>query len=147
MRTAQFFAILLTALALVPAGAHLFSLPNKLTMSQDEYFTTQQAYNGWALLGTVLIGALVADLVLALVLRGQWFACLLAILGVLALAATFALFFAFTFPANEATSNWTIAPENWDILRRQWEYSHAANALIIFVGFCAIVLASVLARD
>jgi len=29
-RTAQFFALLLTALALIPVGAHLFALPNKI---------------------------------------------------------------------------------------------------------------------
>jgi hypothetical protein len=30
MRTAQFFALVLTALALLPVGAHLFALPNKI---------------------------------------------------------------------------------------------------------------------
>jgi hypothetical protein len=30
-------------------------------------------------------------------------------------------------------------------LRRQWEYSHAANALVTFVAFCAVTL-SVLTR-
>jgi hypothetical protein len=39
----------LTALALVPAGAHLFELPNKIGLSQDRYFIVQSIYRGWAL--------------------------------------------------------------------------------------------------
>jgi hypothetical protein len=147
MRTAQFFAILFTGLAMVPAGAHLFALPNKIGMSRDAYFVAQQAYAGWALFGVVLIGAVVADLVLTIVLRRRLLPCLLALLGFLAIGGTLVVFFLFTFPTNEATANWTSVPENWETLRRQWEYSHAANALITFFGFCAIVLASVLARD
>jgi len=34
-------AILLTALALVPAGAHLLALPNKIGLPQAGYFVVQ----------------------------------------------------------------------------------------------------------
>jgi hypothetical protein len=33
-------------------------------------------------------------------------------------------------------------PNNWFVLRRQWEYSHAINAGIMFVAFCATTAAS-----
>ena len=36
-------AIILTALALVPAGAHLFALPNKISLTQEDYLVTQSA--------------------------------------------------------------------------------------------------------
>jgi hypothetical protein len=39
----------LTALAVVPAGAHFFELPNKIRLSQEQYFTEQGIYRGWAL--------------------------------------------------------------------------------------------------
>ena len=39
LKVTQFFALVLTALALVPAGAHLFVLPNKSNLSQEQYFT------------------------------------------------------------------------------------------------------------
>src|SRR5690242_8317543 len=51
----HFAAIVLAALALVPAGAHLFALPNKISMGQGQYFTAQSAYSGWAFLGLILI--------------------------------------------------------------------------------------------
>ena len=55
-RLVQFLAILLTALALVPAGAHLAELPNKIGLDQEAYFIVQNIYAGWALFGIVLFG-------------------------------------------------------------------------------------------
>jgi hypothetical protein len=42
--------------------------------------------------------------------------------------------FVWTFPTNQATNNWTVVPKNWNALRIQWEYSHAANA--VGLGLC-----------
>jgi hypothetical protein len=70
-RAAAFLAIVLTALALVPAGAHLFEVPNKIGLAQEEYFVVQDIYRGWALFGIVLSGALAANLWLAMALRRQ----------------------------------------------------------------------------
>jgi hypothetical protein len=69
LRLTQFLAIILTALALVPSGAHLAALPNKIAMAQAAYFVAQQIYAGWALFGVVLFGALAANLVHTIVLR------------------------------------------------------------------------------
>jgi hypothetical protein len=44
LQTVRFLAVILTALALVPAGAHFFELPNKIGLSQEEYFTVQRIY-------------------------------------------------------------------------------------------------------
>ena len=59
-RVVQFLAIAFTALALVPAGAHLFELPNQIGLPQDDYFVAEGIYRGWALFGVVLFGALLA---------------------------------------------------------------------------------------
>jgi hypothetical protein len=70
-RLTQFLAIILTALALalVPSGAHLAVLPNKIAMAQAAYFVAQQIYTGWALFGIFLFGALAANLAHTIVLR------------------------------------------------------------------------------
>src|SRR5436190_13214874 len=80
LRLIQFLAIILTALALVPSGAHLAALPNKMAMAQETYFIAQQIYAGWALFGIVLFGALAANLAHALLLLklGRLFGCALA---------------------------------------------------------------------
>lgn len=139
-RLVQFLAVILTALAMVPVGAHLFELPNKMPLGRDEYFTVQAIYRGWAVLGGVLIAAIAADLLLALMLRHRRPAFWLAVLGFLLMAATLAIFFGWTYPANQATANWTVVPPDWQDLRRHWEYSHATNALLTFVALCSVTL-------
>lgn len=64
----------------------------------------------------------------------------------LALAPAMAHAWTFTFPANRATQNWTTLPENWMALRAQWEYSHAASAVLNLAALVAVIL-SVLARS
>ena len=146
MKFAQFIAVILTALALVPSGAHLFELPNKIVLDESNYFIVQTIYRGWDLFGLVLIGAVLANLALAYEMRGQRAAMGLVLINLLCLIGTLMIFFAFTFTANQATSNWTQMPANWQTLRWQWEISHAANAVITFVGFCSLTISLLLAR-
>jgi len=145
LRVTQFLATVLIALALVPAAAHLAALPNKIDLPQDEYFIVQGIYRGWALFGIVLFGALAASLALAILLRGSGHAFWLALGAFLLIAATLAIFFMWTYPANQATQNWTNAPANWMALRTQWEFAHAAGAVLTFAALC-LVTASGLAR-
>jgi membrane protease YdiL (CAAX protease family) len=142
LRLIQFLAIMLTALALVPSGAHLAALPNKMAMGQAAYFIAQQAYAGWALFGIVLFGALAANLAHAIALRklGRSFGYALA--SFFLIAASLVIFFVWTLPTNQATSNWTFAPKNWNELRIQWEYSHAANAVVTLAAFVCVVIAA-----
>jgi hypothetical protein len=147
LRLVQFLAIVLTALALVPAGAHLAELPNKIGLDQEAYFIVQNIYVGWALFGIVLFGALAANLVLAIMVRGQRTPFRLALAGFLLVAATLAVFFAWTYPANQATSNWTVVPADWQQLRTTWEYAHATNAVLTLLALCAVTWAVLLTRD
>ena len=146
LNAARFFSLLFAALALAPALAHLLELPNKIGLSRDEYLTVQQIYRGWALLGSVVFGALLSTLVLTIMVRGRRKAFGLALTGFLCVAGTQVVFWTFTFPANQATGNWTTLPENWMALRAQWEYSHATSAVLNLIALVALIL-SVLARD
>jgi hypothetical protein len=65
----------------------------------------------------------------------------------LGLALSLVIFFTWTYPANQATNNWTTIPANWEQLRREWEYSHAANALVTLASFCALALSVLTTRD
>jgi hypothetical protein len=147
LRAAQFLAIVLSALALVPAGAHLLELPNKIGLAQEPYFVVQSIYRGWALLGIVLFGALAANLALTIMARHWRGAFWLALLGFLLVAATLVVFFSWTYPANQATANWTEAPANWQELRRHWEYAHATNAILSFLALCAVTASTLMARE
>jgi hypothetical protein len=147
LRLAQFLAIVLTALALVPAAAHLAELPNKIGLDQEAYFVVQDIYRGWALFGIALFGALATNLALAIMVRRQRAPFWLAILAFVLVAATLAIFFIWTYPANQATNNWTVVPADWQQLRTSWEYAHATNAVLTFLALCAVTLSVLVARD
>jgi hypothetical protein len=127
LRLVHFVAILLAALALVPAGAHGLELPRKMALSEPDYLVAQSLYRGWALAGIVIVATLVAEITLAVLLRHDRRG-FLAGAAALSTLATLAIFFIWTQPANSATDNWTTLPDDWQSLRRQWEYSHAAGA-------------------
>ncbi len=133
-------AFVFVALALGPALAHLFALPNKIGLDEARYFTVQQIYAGWALLGIVVIGALLSTLALAVALRRDRGPALWALVAFLCLAGTQLIFWSFTFPANQATVNWTEIPASWQALRVQWEYSHAASAVLNLAAMIALAL-------
>jgi MFS family permease len=139
LRICQFLAIVLTALALVPGGAHLMELPAKIAMPEQPYFVVQQIYRGWALSGMVIFAAIFANFASALAARHNPRQFWLSVAAGLLIVATLAIFFAWTYPTNQATGNWTSAPENWEELRAQWEYSHAVNALVMFVALLCSV--------
>ena len=145
LRVIQFLAIILTALALVPGGAHLFALPNKIGLAQADYFVVQGIYRGWALFAVVIIPALLVNLLLASMLRAQRRPALLALCAAFCIGLMLLIFFIWTQPANVATASWTRMPANWQSLRANWEYSHAVNAGITFLALCASVLSALLA--
>jgi ribose/xylose/arabinose/galactoside ABC-type transport system permease subunit len=146
LKTVWFLCLFFVALALAPAMAHLLALPNKINMPREQYLIVQQIYRGWALLGTVVIGALLSTLALTIVVRKHPKTFVLTLITFLCIAGTQVLFWTFTFPANQQTHNWTVLPENWLALRQQWEYSHAASASLNLVAFVALILA-VLSKD
>ena len=113
LKIVQFLALTLTALALVPSGAHLFALPNKINLVAEQYFIVQNIYRGWSLFGVALIGALIANLALALLLRGRGAPFVLALFAFLCIALTLVVFFIWTYAANQATNNWMMIPDNW----------------------------------
>ena len=140
MKAARFLSLLFTALALAPAMAHLLELPNKIGLPRDAYLTVQHVYNGWALLGFVVYAALFSTLALALLSRHRGRELGLALTAFLCIVGTQGVFWTLTFPANQATQNWTVLPDNWMALRTQWEYSHAASAVLNLVALVATIL-------
>lgn len=135
----EFLAVVLTALALVPAAAHVMELPNKLPMTREAYLIVQRVYRGWSLSGFVVVGALIATL--ALMILADDAAFVPALIGFLAIVATQIVFWTFTYPVNKITRNWTRVPDDWTALRDRWELSHAASAVLNFVAVVCVTVA------
>ena len=140
----QFLSLLVVALTLAPAGAHLFELPNKIALPPEQYMVVQNIYRGWVFFGVPLIAALLLTGLHTVTVWHQSTAMLLSLIAVLCIVANLVIFFLFTQPMNAASSNWTQMPANFEAARRQWEYSHAVNAGLLLIAFASL-LASVLA--
>ena len=135
----ELMALVLTAVAFVPAAAHVIELPNKLPLPRDAYLTVQRIYRGWAYFGFVVIGALLVTAWLAVIVDGD--AALPVTLAFCSILLTQVVFWVFTYPVNRRTRNWTEAPEDWEDLRDRWEISHAASALLNFVALVCVAAA------
>jgi hypothetical protein len=145
-KTFVLLSILLTAVAMAAGFAHLFELPNKIHLSREDYLTVQQIYRGWALLGIAVIGALLSTLILTVLVRENPRVFYLTLTATLCIALSLLVFFLFTYPTNQETNNWTTLPENWQELRRQWEYSHAVGAGLYFIALTALTLSTLMER-
>ena len=95
----------------------------------------------WAVIFAA-IAAIAANLLLALSLFRRAKNFWLSLAAGLILAGTLAIFFTWTYPANQATKNWTIVAANWQQLRAQWEFSHAADAVLTFIALCCATASS-----
>jgi hypothetical protein len=142
----RFLSLFFVGLVLGGSLAHLFELPNKIHLPPEDYLTVQQVYRGWALLGIPVGGALISTLVLVFNVRREPRVLLWTLIAVACIVGTQALFWAFTYPANQQTLNWTVLPANWQELRQRWEYSHAAGAVLNIIAHSALVL-SILVRS
>lgn len=138
-----FAALMSTALALGGALAHLLELPNKIDLPRDQYFVVQSIYRGWNQLAYLLAIELVSMIALLVISRHEQKVFLPAAIALVSLIASQAVFWIYTYPANAATNSWTSIPENWEALRLQWEYSHAAGAGFQILAMAALIVAAI----
>ena len=145
--SSRFLSLLFCALALAPSLAHLLELPNKIGLPRAEYLVVQQIYRGWWMLAVFVFGALLLTLALMVVVRRRPGELRPALTAFLCIVAAQVIFWTFTYPANQQTANWTLLPGNWEELRMQWEYSHAAGALLNLVALICVIIAVLKGRN
>jgi hypothetical protein len=147
LKILKFLAIILTAVYLIPGGAHLFALLNKIDLAADQYLVVQGTYRGWHYFGYVIIAAIIVDITLVIMLRRHRAGFAAAVIAAGCMIGSLAIFFFWVFPANVATSFWTAVPDNWQALRQHWEFGHAASALITFASLCSVTVAALVSRE
>ncbi len=144
MNILKVLAVVITAIALIPSAAHLFELPGKIDLGRDDYFVVQGIYAGWAFFAVPIFLAILANALLCIAEWRQRDArAALAGLSALLIAIGLGIFFVWVFPGNVATENWTQPTDDWEHLRTNWEYGHAADALLVFAAFVATCIAAV----
>ena len=97
----------------------------------------------WQRLGWLLAIQIVSILAVAVLAGDDRRMRRLALLALICIAGAQALFWTLTFPANTATANWTVQPDDWETLRRRWEYSHAAGALLQLAAMACLSLGAI----
>jgi hypothetical protein len=143
----QLLTVMAVALVFVPAGAHLFSMVSKLQLAPDQYMAAQRAYDGWAWFGAPIAAALLLSLWHTCAVRVDRVALALSLVAFLCLVAMQIVFWVYTYPMNAVSQNWTRLPADFEAVRQQWEYSHAAGAILGFLALAAVVLSALVARS
>jgi hypothetical protein len=148
LRTWRFVTIMLTALALAAALAHLMEMPGKMTYDAALYvklhrtlYPTFGRTAGWAE-GLALFSVLG----LAWRVRKREAAFPLTLAAAACQLAAMAAFLIFVHPANLTMSGWPLdaVPPEWTRWRDQWEYAHAARAFLQTGTLAALVLSVLL---
>jgi len=153
IRTLQFITILLSALSMSMATAHLLEMPPRLEWHARLWIETTVTGDLFRLYGS--IGAIVetlswiAALGLAFALRRDSNSFKFAGAGAALLLVAYILWWLFVFPANQQHSTWTpdAYPADWASWRAQWEYAHVARAILIILGFCSLLLTPILRQQ
>jgi len=136
-------ALLASAVMLGPALAHAIELPTKMNLPRNEYFIVQQLYRGWDQFSLLLVVQLISLLAAAYLSRHERRVLIPASLAVLFLLGSQVPFWTYAHPADVATANWTMQPDNWITLRRQWEFSQAAGASLQLLSMICLIVAVV----
>jgi hypothetical protein len=136
----RFITIFFEVITLSALLTHLLELPGKINLSKENYQVVQGIYRGWSWLGIFEIGAIFLTLIWTLAdsRKKRIFPFLLTALLCFIISIT--IFFIFTFPANNTTVNWTQLPGDWQLLQKNWEYSHAVRAVLNLVGFSFLIV-------
>src|SRR5262245_32509300 len=142
VKTLYFLAIMLTAIAMSAALAHLFELPNKIDVGAAGYLTVRRNYDNWWIVGLSVPLAFIGVLVVTISLRGSGVPFTLALTALFLLVGEMVAFCGFTAPVNRATENLTMLPSNWGELRDRWEYLHAVRVILYVLALGTLVMSA-----
>jgi len=142
----QFISLLLAALSLTMESAHVLELPQKMQYDAQMYAAVNTTlYRYFAIVGGVYqIGAIVAVLVLAFMLRKDGASFHWAAGAALCLVLAFLVWLAVVAPVNGQVAEALRAapssvPALWMELRGRWEGGHAAGFMLQLLGLGALI--------
>jgi hypothetical protein len=149
LRTWRFITILLIAASMATAFCHLLEMPAKLKMDGALWLNLLQTLYPPAfgvVGGAAEAGALLMVILLVFLVRHRRPAFAWTLLGAICMMAAHATFWVWVSPVNAIMGPLTpdALPSDWTQLRNQWEYTHAARAILQVVAFGAVVFSALL---
>ena len=141
----RFITVMLTALSMATVFCHLMEMPAKLSIGGGLWLTLLQTLYPptFGSFGAVFeVGALIATLVLAFLVRDRQPAFRWTMVALFCLVAAHAIFWTLIAPVNATLGPLTpeTLPPDWSALRDRWEYSHATRAILELVALGALVI-------
>jgi hypothetical protein len=146
---ARFASLLLGALNCGLSFAHLVEMVPKRAMNGRDWLTTQQAYRDFGRVARITMpGQLLATLATLALDRDDRANALLTGIDAACTTATVVIWAQFNEPVNREIVRWdpTALPDDWAARRDQWEFAHAASALLHIIGLSALIVNALRAR-
>jgi Anthrone oxygenase len=150
VKTWRFCVLILASLSMAMAYCHLLEMQPRMTWDAQLWIAvtvTGNVFRHFGGIGAVIETlAWIAAVVLAVLIRhSQPTSFRLTVAGAVLLMLAFVVWWAFVFPANLEMARWTPQqfPSDWAAWRAQWEYGHAARAILLIGGFIALMLSVV----
>jgi hypothetical protein len=141
----RFITIVLVAMTMGLAFAHVFELPAKMLYDASLYMSMQRSlYAGWVplnLSGMLEPAAIIASILLVIGVRRRRRAFWLSLWAVVALLAAFPLvYFLVVEPVNEIFQATTAVPANWTELRIRSELGNAIRFMLQLIALSLLLL-------
>ncbi len=146
LRSWRFITLMLASLSLSLSMTHLLELPQRMQFEQTLWIEVTVVENVYRLFGSVgsvfEIGAILAAVGLAFLVRKHGPVFYWTLGGALLMALALASWIIFVAPINAELAKWLTnpVPADWTRYRDQWEYAHAANAVIKIMGLGALLV-------
>jgi hypothetical protein len=159
----QVIALMLVALAMVPAMAHALEFPGKMRLSKDAYLTVQRIYYpGFTIAGFAESCSMIAALAVAIATPRDSAAFVLSVAALILLVAMHLVYWMITAPVNRIwlkgqqlskagstffrtnAGSGNAEEADWSSLRDRWEYSHIVRAAFVTVALALLASAIVI---
>ena len=140
----RFFTIMLVALSMGMAFSHLLEMPAKMAYDGVLWLKLLKTlYWGYGTIGAVIeVGAVITSVVLAYLVRHHHKVFIWTLTGAICMVAAHVSWWIWVRPVNVRLFPLTAAtlPTNWMQLRNQWEYTHAARAILQIIALGTLTI-------
>jgi len=137
----QLLTVALIAIALAPTLGSALSLAGRLQLQPADYLAVQRLGHSALVVGTLGGLALLISALHTFLVRETSAAFAWSIVAVCGLAAAQIVFWSVAFPIILVTQDWSVVPDDFNDLRRQWEYALAFAGVLSFGALLAMVRA------
>jgi hypothetical protein len=143
VKLCRLITVMFIGLSMGTALCHLLEMPAKMTYEGSLWLTLLQTlYPAFGTIGAFFeVGAVILTVILAFLVRQSRPAFTWTLLGALCMVTAHGIFWIWIAPVNAAMASLTpeTLPADWMNLRKQWELTHAARALLEIIALGAVV--------